>query len=157
MEALTGVNENIFTPDFYAVAIHPYGWVLADFACRYIVLPPVPRAGHHVAVHHSLPQRPAPVQAGIVDGVELAANVRQGNRLALDLELSNRSWSKLIRLRCPRKRHCPFSLPLLLCALCALCVKFLLPLSPGHASFTSFTSFVSYLGAGLCATITPCL
>jgi hypothetical protein len=84
MEALTGVNENIFTPDFYAVAIHAHGRVLADFACRYIVLPPMPRAGHHVAVHYSLPQRAASVQAGIVNGVELTPNVRQGDRLALD-------------------------------------------------------------------------
>src|SRR6266403_1466814 len=117
MEALTGVNENILTTDFYAVAIHPHGRVLADFACRYIVLPPMPRAGHHVAVHYSLAQRPAPVQAGIVDGVELAVNVCQGDRFAFDLELSNRSQSNLIRLRSPRKRHLLPSPPASLCPL----------------------------------------
>src|SRR5882672_2804435 len=117
MEALTGVNENIFTADLYAVAIHPHGWVLADFASSYVVLPPMPRAGHHVAVHHSLPQRPAPVQAGIVNGVELTANVRQGDRFALDLELANRSRCNLIRLRSPRKRHLLPSPPASLCPL----------------------------------------
>src|SRR5437899_10863046 len=95
----------------------------------------MPGARHDVAVHQPLAECSAPVQAGIVNGVELTANVRQGDRFALDLELSNRSLTNLIRLRGPRKRHDPFSLPFLLCALYALCVKFLrLPLSPEHAS-----------------------
>src|SRR5712691_1505733 len=71
----------------------------------------MPRAGHHVAVHNSLAKRPPAVQAGIVDGIELATNVRQGDRFTLDLELPDRPRSNLIRLRGPRKRHCILSSP----------------------------------------------
>src|SRR6266436_9045288 len=106
-----GFNENIFTADFYAVAIHPHGWILADFASSYIVLPPMPGARHYVPIHYSLAQRPPAVQAGIVDCIVLTANVRQGDRLALYLELPDRSRSNLIRLCSPRKRHRLFSPP----------------------------------------------
>src|SRR5260221_12668240 len=98
-----GFNENIFTADFYAVAIHPHGWILADFASSYIVLPPMPGARHYVPIHYSLAQRPPAWQPGIADGIVLTTNVRQGDRLALSLEIPNRSRRNLIRLCTPRK------------------------------------------------------
>jgi hypothetical protein len=111
IEGLRGVYENIFSPDLHAVAIHTHGRVLADFARGYVVLPAMPWARHDVAVHNSLTEGPSPVETRIVNGTVLAANIRQGDRLALYLELPDRSWSNLIRLRSSRKRHQFFPLP----------------------------------------------
>src|SRR2546430_11072036 len=45
------------------------------------------------------------MQTGIVDGIELAAYICQGNCFALDLKLSDRSGRDFIPLRRSRKRH----------------------------------------------------
>src|SRR6266436_5675181 len=65
----------------------------------------MPRTSHDVPVHDPLAQRPAPMQAGIVDGIELAAHIGQGNGFALHLKLANRSRRDFIRLCSSRKRH----------------------------------------------------
>src|ERR1700731_804409 len=70
----------------------------------------MPRASHYVSVHNTLAQRPATMEAGIVDGIELAPDICQSNRFALHLKLSNRSRSDFIRLCCSRKRHLVFTL-----------------------------------------------
>ena len=71
----------------------------------------MPRAGHDLPVHDSLAERAPSVQAGIVDGVELATDIGQRNGLALDLKLPDRSRRDFIGLRCSSKRHLVFSLP----------------------------------------------
>src|SRR5207302_6815250 len=86
-------------------------WVLADLTGRHVVLPPMPRASHNVLVHDALAQRPAAMQAGIVDSMELAPYIGQGNRFAFHLELSNRSRRDFVRLCCSRKRHLRWPLP----------------------------------------------
>src|SRR5882762_11798238 len=127
---LASVHENIFSANLNGVAIHAHRWVLANLAGGHVILPAMPRAGHFVAVHNSLAQRPASMQAGIVDGVELAADICEGNRFALHLKLSDRSRRDFIRFRCSRKRHLVFTL-------------------------LRYGSYFSYLGSGVCATITP--
>src|SRR6266849_10293909 len=67
----------------------------------------MPGAGHHTAIHNPLPERPAPMQAGVVDCVEFAPHIGNRNRLAFHVKLPDRSRRDFIRLRCPRKRH-PF-------------------------------------------------
>src|SRR5260370_26165814 len=93
-----GIDENVFSANLKRVAIHPYCRVLADFAAGHVVLPAVPWARDSLPVHDPLAQRPAPVQAGIVDGVKLAPHIRQGNCFALDLKFSNRTRPDLILL-----------------------------------------------------------
>ena len=100
-----GVHKNVFPANLDAVAINTHSRVLADLTRGDVVLPPMPRAGNYVLVHDPLAQRPAPVQAGIIDGIELAPHVGQSNRFALYLELSDRSRRDFVRFRCSRKRH----------------------------------------------------
>src|SRR6266478_4188993 len=69
----------------------------------------MPRTSQYVSVHNTLAQRPATMETGIVDGIELAADICQSNRFALHLKLSNRSRGDFIRLCCSRKRHLVFT------------------------------------------------
>src|SRR5256884_9677980 len=82
----------------------------ANLAGGHVVLPAMPRASHYVSVHNALAQWPATMEAGIVDGIELAADICQGNRFALHLKLSSRSRGDFIRLCCSLKRHLVFTL-----------------------------------------------
>src|ERR1700674_6206 len=107
---LAGIHENIFSTNFNGVAIHPHSWVLANLARGHVVLPAMPRASHYVSVHNTLAQWPATMEAGIVDGIELAADICQGNRFALHLKLANLSRRNFIRLCRSRKRHLVFTL-----------------------------------------------
>src|SRR5712691_9787298 len=125
---LAHVDEDVFSADLQGIAIHAHGGVLADLAGGYVVLPAVPGTRHYRAIHYPLAQRPAPVQAGIVDGVELSGNIGQGNGLAFHLKLPDRSRRNFIRFRCSHKPHLVFSLQV-----------------------------ASYLGSCVCATITPFL
>src|SRR6266852_1053355 len=147
---LPGIDENIFSANFHSVAIHPYRRILPNLACGHVVLPPVPRAGHDLSVHDALAQRASPVQASIVDGIELATDIGQRNGFALNLKLPDRSRRDFIGLCCSRKRH--------------------LLLSPGYEprvapvsnSLARLANFffpisISYRGSGVCATITPFL
>src|SRR5437660_1267612 len=102
---LSSVHENVFSANLKTVAIYTHCRVLADLAGGNVVLPAVPRARNDSPVHDPLAQWPTAMQAGIVDGVKLAPHIGQGNRFALHLELSNRSRSDFIGLRCSRKRH----------------------------------------------------
>src|SRR6267378_2921388 len=116
---LSRIHKNIFPTNLYSIAIHPHRGILPDLTGGHVVLPPVPWAGHNLCVHDALAQRSAPVQAGIVDGVELATHVGQRNGFALDLKLPDSSRTDLIRLRSSRKRHVVFSL--LVKSLCPPC------------------------------------
>src|SRR5713101_826006 len=107
---LARIHENVISANLKGVAIHPHRWVLGNLAGGHIVLPAMPRAGHDVPVHDPLAQRPAPMQAGIVDGVELAAHIGKGNGFALHLKLPDRSRRDFVRLCCSRKPHLVFSL-----------------------------------------------
>src|SRR5712664_2677640 len=107
---LPRIYKNIFPPNLYSIAIHSHRGILPNLAGGHVVLPPVPRAGHNLSVHYTLAQRTPSVQAGIVDGVELATYVGQRNGFALDLKLPDSSRTDLIRLRSSRKRHVVFSL-----------------------------------------------
>src|ERR1700687_4060434 len=107
---LACIHENIFSTNFNGVAIHAHSWILANLARGHVVLPAMPRTSQYVSVHNTLAQRPAAMEAGIVDGIELAADICQGYRFALYLKLSNRSPRDFIRLCCSRKRHLVFTL-----------------------------------------------
>src|SRR6266446_4367688 len=107
---LSRIHKNIFPPNLYSIAIHSHRGILPDLASGHVVLPPVPWAGHNLCVHDALAQRSPPVQASIIDGVELATYVGQRNGFALDLKLPDRSRSDFIRLRRSRKRHLVFTL-----------------------------------------------
>src|SRR6266481_3502025 len=107
---LSRIHKNIFPTNLYSIAIHPHRGILPDLTGGHVVLPPVPWAGHYLAVHDALAQRPPSVQASIIDGVELATHVGQRYGFALDLKLPDRSRRDFIRLCCSRKRHLVFTL-----------------------------------------------
>src|SRR6266853_6382551 len=147
---LADIDKNIFPPNLHSVAIHADRGVLPDLAGGHVVLPSVPRAGHDLPVHDALTERPAPVEAGIVDGIELATDIGQRNGFALNLKLPDRSRRDFIGLCCSRKRH--------------------LLLSPGYEprvapvlnSLARLANFyfpfsIPYRGCGVSATITPFL
>src|SRR6185503_18040571 len=52
---------------------------------RDIELPAVPWAGHDARFQLPFPERPTPVQAGVVNDMELPLNVEDGQGLAVDL------------------------------------------------------------------------
>src|SRR5260370_2239382 len=149
---LSGLHKNIFSANLHSVAIHTDRGVLPDLAGGHVVLPSMPRAGHDLPVHDTLTERSAPVEAGIVDGIELATDIGQRNGFALNLKRPDRSRRDFIGLCCSRKRH-----------------RFLL--SPGSVSVPiasdatgfdfyfaiPFLNFAFYRGSGVCATITPFL
>src|SRR5260370_42628195 len=116
---LDRIHENVTSAILKGVAIPPHRWVLGNLAGGHIVLPAMPRAAHEAPVPDPLAQRPAPMQAGIVDGVELAAHIGKGNGFALPLKLPDRSRRDFVRLRCSSKPHLVDSL--LFPPLCPLC------------------------------------
>src|SRR2546429_6134759 len=61
----------------------------ANLAGGHVVLPAMPRASHYVSVHNALAQWPATMEAGIVDGIELAADICQGDRKSTRLNSSH--------------------------------------------------------------------
>src|SRR6266481_9826842 len=103
--SLAHVDENILPADLQGIVIHAHRRVLADFAGGHVVLPAVPGTSHYRSIHDSLSQGPTPVQTGIVDGVELAPNIGQGDGLALYLEFPDRSRRDFIRFRYSYKPH----------------------------------------------------
>src|SRR6266478_1097073 len=102
---LSCIHKNIFSSNLHRVAIHPHRRILPNLAGGHVVLPSMPRAGHDLPIHDALTERSAPVEAGIVDGIELATDIGQRNGFALDLKLPDRSRRDFISLRCSRKRH----------------------------------------------------
>src|SRR5207245_8376357 len=101
MDYLAGIHKNVFTPDLDRIAIHAHRRVLLDLPRSDVILPAMPRAGHHRSVQDSLSQRPAPMQASVVDRVVFPPHVRQGYGFAFHLEFPYRSWRDLIRLSRP--------------------------------------------------------
>src|SRR5215472_18749510 len=132
---LTCIHENIFAANFHWIAVHSYRRVLHHFARRHVVLPSMPRTGHTCTVKDPLAQRPAPVQASIVDSVVFAVNIRQSYRLAFHLEFSNSSRSDFVGLCGPRERH----------------------FAPRSSPHCYLQISIFYRGSGVCATITPFL
>src|SRR5260370_23704370 len=128
---LASIHENILSANLEGVAIYPHRRILADLAGSHIVLPAVPRASHDVPIHDPFAQRPTPMEASIVDGIELAAHIGQSNCFALHLKLADRSRRDFIRLCCSCKPH--------------LVVSFLFPISVSLPSVSSvLNSFFSF-------------
>src|SRR6266568_5654497 len=138
MDYLAGIHKNILAPHLDFVAIHSHSWVLLDLPRSDVILPAMPRAGHHRSVQDSLSQRPAPMQASVVNRVVFPPHIRQGYGFAFHLEFPDRSWRDLIRLSRPHERH-----------------RLLFPPSRVFSAFCFLLS--AYLGSGVCATITPFL
>src|ERR1700746_2352254 len=101
----TSIDKDVFSPHLDPVTIDSHGRVLLHLPGRDVVFPTVPGAGHDGSVQDPLPERPAPVQAGIVNGVVFAPDVRQGYRLAFHLELPDRPRCDFIGLCRSRERH----------------------------------------------------
>src|SRR2546425_12918029 len=70
-----GIHKNIFSANLHSVAIHPHRRILPDLAGGHVVLPPMPGAGDDLPIHDPLAQWAPPVQAGVVDGIELATDI----------------------------------------------------------------------------------
>src|SRR5580698_3701182 len=63
------IDENFARPQLRRIAGHSHSRVLHRLATRHIELPRVPGACNNFTLEISLAQRPAPVQAGVIDGV----------------------------------------------------------------------------------------
>src|SRR5712692_5711833 len=68
-------------------------------------LPAVPRASDDIGFELALAKRAAAVQAGIVNRVEFAVHVGDGNRRAVHLELADGPGGDFVRLRGTLKSH----------------------------------------------------
>jgi hypothetical protein len=91
------IDENFPAPHLDRVASHSHRRTLHHFPGAGVKLPPMPGAGHYVALERPISQRPAAVETSIVDCMELSAHVRHSNSLSFRLDLSNS--------RHPNKRH----------------------------------------------------
>ena len=69
---------------------------------------PMPRAGHFMALDVSLGQGAFFVRAGVVEGKEVALDIKQGDFLALDIDQPSVARRDLVRARDLHKlAHCP--------------------------------------------------
>src|SRR5437764_2891317 len=68
----------------------PYLLARAD-----VVLPHVPGAGDHVALQKSFTERAAPVQASIVEGIDGALHVEQGDSLSVGFDRHRGAWTQV--------------------------------------------------------------
>src|ERR1700676_829200 len=65
----------------------------------------MPGAGDGLAVQCALPYGASPVEAGVVDGIELTLNIGDGQRLSIHLELPDRTGRDFILPRRTQKGH----------------------------------------------------
>ena len=89
MCALTRFDPEIFTPHFNRIGFDGHSLVRDQFSGRNVVLPTVPWAGYRNSLKKPLAERPASVEAGIVDGIELIADIGDRDCEAIHLELPN--------------------------------------------------------------------
>src|SRR5712692_9849477 len=108
---LAEVHEDIFAAHLDRVGLHAHGGVYSHFSGGDVVLPAVPRAGDGFVFELTLAQRPAAVQAGVVDRVELAVHVGQRDGLAIHLEFADGPGGDFVFLRGTQESHAftPFS------------------------------------------------
>jgi len=94
IKSLTSINPNIVTTDFDSVGFNPYHLIHHQFTGGHVILPAVPGTGYGHSVEFPLPQRPASVQASVMDGVKLVSNIRDGKSQAVDLKFPDRTrWN----------------------------------------------------------------
>src|SRR5262249_26245248 len=92
-------DQNRPALELHLVALDTRGVVVEVGARGHVVLPAVPGAGHDGALELTFTERPAAVQAGVVDGVEGARPVEKGDLLATDRDALAGSGRHVAHLR----------------------------------------------------------
>jgi len=85
---LAAVHPDIVAANFHRKAGHRDSGIKGSLAGADVILPAVPGAGDHFALQLAFAQRSAAMQAGVVNGVESSADVRDSQGRAVDLKLS---------------------------------------------------------------------
>jgi hypothetical protein len=67
----------------------------------------MPWASYNYSLEDSLSQRPAAVQACVVDCIELVPYISDGHGQAIDLKLTDRASRYFVFSRCTNKTHLP--------------------------------------------------
>src|SRR6266571_5008163 len=98
LSPLPSIYEDVFAPDLDSIAIPSHRRVLLYLPRSHIILPAVPGTGNDIPLQNPLPERPTPMKAGIVDGIELAPDIGQRDGLAFHMKLTDRSGRDFIDL-----------------------------------------------------------
>jgi hypothetical protein len=83
------IDENFVSADFRRVAGHAHARVLDHLPGGYVVLPTVPGTGNNFILERPLAQRPSPMQARVVDSVELTGHIGERHGFARHVDLVN--------------------------------------------------------------------
>lgn len=105
MGILGDVYENLVSSYFRRVTSDAHTGVLGDLPCSDVILPSVPRTGHHIVVKFPLAEWPPSMHADIVDCIELTGDIGERNRCSLDLKLVNRTRRHISNLGGARECH----------------------------------------------------
>ena len=105
----TDIDEYVLAADFGGVAVHSGCRILDDFAAGHVITPAVPGANQGLTLQWALAEGPTPVKAGVVDGVEFAVDVGQGDGLALHLQFPHGSRGYFVNFYCAYESHSGYS------------------------------------------------
>src|ERR1700730_8502187 len=87
--SLAGVHPKVVAAHFDYVGFDAYRLIHHQLTGGYVILPAVPGTRNRDSMEFSLPQRSSPVQASVMDGVELVANVRYSQSQAINLKFAD--------------------------------------------------------------------
>jgi hypothetical protein len=104
-ELSSNIDEDFIPSDFRLVASNSHARVLDNLPGGYVILPPVPRTGNNFILECTLAQRTSPMQASIVDSIELTRYIGERYGLARNLNLVDGSWWNFGSLGGRHKRH----------------------------------------------------
>jgi len=143
---LTYIYVDVVASNLNGIALHTHRRISGQLPGSHVVFPTVPRTYDYLTFQLTFAQRPASMQAYVIDCKQFTFHVGQRDVLPVYIELADRSRRYFVLLSCPQESHR------------AILSKFVgtRRVSGGRApSDTPFCVF--YRGAGDWATITPSL
>src|SRR5580704_14965104 len=104
-EDLMDLDEYVIPFDFKRIALYSHGGICQGLPGSHVILPAVPGAGNNFSRQFALAERPAAMQASIIDGEELPFHIRDRHGSPVHLKLANRPSRNIILTSSPQKRH----------------------------------------------------
>ena len=110
------LNKDVIPFNFKRIALNPHRRIRQGLPGRHVILPAMPGASYNFPRQFALAQRPAAMQASIIDREKLALNIRDCHGSPIHLKLPNRPSRNIVLTSSPQKRHqnppvAPASLP----------------------------------------------
>src|SRR5687768_4069748 len=95
-QSVSAIDPDVFPAHLDGKTGDSHGRIAGNLAIGRVILPPVPGACQELSCENALAQRSPAMQTRAVNGVELALDVGDGEGLAVDLKLANRSGGNFI-------------------------------------------------------------